>query len=354
MDGHLRRLMVGTAHIERGQVLMGAGVRCSLVFAVLAVCFMLVGQPASITPIALSCVFVAFAETGEQVGRRWRTMAWVTMWLMLAAAGGILVSQHPWLGVIASIAVAVVCGVAGVAGPRAGLGGLLTLVTFIIFVGAPQLPSAAVDNGLLVGLGGVAMIAVTVGGHLLRDPRDWRVSVPPVPGLWARIRPRLNLDEPFVRHGLRLAVLIGVATWLSQAWDVEHGFWLPMTVAWVTKPDPDGTVTRVAGRLVGTLSGLAVSAILLLVLHVSGYRAIAICAISIVFIVAFVGANYAIAVLAITVLIVVLFSVQGDPVASEIDVRLISTLLATLLAVAGSYIWRLPPPGDTARRSTPS
>ena len=106
--------------------------------------------------------------------------------------------------------------------------------------------------------------------------------------------------------------------------------------------------------MVGTLSGLAVSAILLLVLHVSGYRAIAICAISIVFIVAFVGANYAIAVLAITVLIVVLFSVQGDPVASEIDVRLISTLLATLLAVAGLCIWRLPTPGDTARRSTPS
>lgn len=354
MDAHLRTLLVGTAHVEKGQVLVWAGIRCGLVFGALASCFMVAGRPANVAPIALACVFVAFAETGEEIGRRWRTMAWVTLWLMVAAAGGILLSETPWLGLVASAAVALVCGVAGVAGPRAGLGGLLTLVTFIIFLGAPQLPSAAVDNALLVGLGGMVVIMVTVGRHLLRDRGAWRTSLTPVPGLWARIRPRLNLDEPFVRHGVRLAVLIAVATYLSQAWDVEHGFWLPMTVAWVTKPDPDGTVSRVAGRLVGTVSGLAVCALLLMVFHVSGYLAIAICAVSIVVIVAFVAANYAIAVLAITVLVVVLFSVQGDPVTSEIDVRLVATVLATLMAIGASYIWRLPAQGTTTSGASTS
>lgn len=348
MDDHLRTVLVGTAHVEKGQVLLGAGIRSGLAFGALATCFMLLGRPADVVPVALACVFVAFADAGEEVGRRWRTMAWVTLWIMLAAAAGIVLSEYPWIGVLASSVVALACGVAGVAGPRAALGGVLTLVTFIIFLGAPQLPAAALDNALLIGLGGLVITAITVGPHLLRDAGAWRASLAPLPGLWTRIRPRLTLDDPFVRHGVRLAVLIGVATYLSQAWGVEHGFWLPMTIAWVTKPDADGTVSRVAGRLVGTLAGLGVCAVLLLVFHVTGFVAIAICAASIVIIVGFVTANYAVAVLAITVLVVVLFSVEGDPVSSEIDVRLIATFLATFMAIAASFVWRLPSGGSTA------
>jgi len=348
VDGHLRTVLMGTAHVERGRVLLGAGIRSGAAFGCLAACFMVAGRPADVLPVAMSCVFVAFAEEGEDVGRRLRTMAWVTLWLMLAGAGGIVLSEYPKLGVVASAAVALGCGVVGVAGPRAALGGLLTLVTFIIFLGAPQLPPAALDNALLLGLGGLVIMVLAIGPQLLRGARPWRVGPIPLPGLWARVRPQLAWDDPFVRHGVRLAVLIGVATFLEHAWGVEHGFWLPMTIAWVTKPDMDGTVSRVAGRLVGTLAGLAVSAVLLLVFHVSGYVAIAICVVSIVLIVGYVAANYAVAVLAITVLVVVLFSVQGDPVSSEIDVRLVATILAAVMAIGASYVWRLPVPDGGA------
>ena len=335
-------LLLGSTHVERGRVLIWAGLRTGLVFGALAAAALAAGQPQRTLPMAIGCVFVAFAEAGEDIGRRWRTMAWVTLWLMLAAGTGVLLSELPWLGVPASMTVALVGGVAGVSGPRAAVGGMLTLVAFTIFLGAPQLPSTAVENMLLVGLAGFVITLVTIGPHVLRHPGSLRRSLQPVPGLWERIRPRLTTDDPFVRHGIRLAGLIGIATIIADLSGVDHAYWLPMTIAWVTKPDPDGTVSRVAGRIVGTILGLAACAILLLPGYVSGFGAVAVCSIAAGIIVAFVAANYSVAVGAITVLVVTLFAIDGDSVTTEIDVRLLTTIVAAVMTVAASFIWRLP------------
>lgn len=340
MPGHLRTLLLGTAHVERGSILVGPGIRTAAVFGVLASACVATDQPGYALPLAIGSVFAAFAEAGESVGRRWRTMAWVTLWIMLAALLGGLLSMAAIAGVIASGVFALACGVAGVAGPRAALGGLLTLVTFTIFLGVPTLPAPALDGALLTGLGGVVMTFVTVGPNLIRNRGALRASLVPVPGLWDRIRPKLRWNDPFVRHGIRLASLIVVATVIAEASGVEHSYWLPMTIAWVTKPDPDGTVSRVAGRIVGTVLGLGACAVLLLPGYVSGYWAVVICTLAAGIIVAFIPANYSVAVGAITVLVVTLFAIDGDSVTTEIDVRLITTLLAAAMTVAASFIWR--------------
>ena len=345
MRGHLKTLMLGSAAVDRGRLLPLAGLRTAVVFGALAIWSYLAGQPERILPLAIGCVFVAFAEAGESVGRRWRTMAWVTLWIMLAAGVGTAFSDFPWLGVPASMLVALIAGVAGVAGQRAAVGGMLSLVTFTIFLGAPQLPEAAVDSALLVGLGGSCITIVTIGPRLIRSPQALRTSLVPVDGLWARIRPRLTSQDAFVRHALRLAALIGVTTVNSEVSGVAHAYWLPMTIAWVTKPDADGTVTRVADRLVGTLVGLATCALLILGGHVHGLAAIAVTILATGVIITFISANYPIGVAAITVLVVVLYSVEGEPVTAAIDVRLIATLLAGMLTIGASYVWRIPPGG---------
>lgn len=333
---------MGATHVEKSGVLWGPGLRTALVFGVMATWCVAVHQPANALPLAIGCVFVAFAEAGEDIGRRWRTMAWVTLWIMLAAFTAVVLSERTVLGVLASGVVALGCGIAGVAGPRAALGGVLTLVTFTIFLGAPQLPAAALDNALLAGLGGLVITIVTVAPTVLREPRARLASQVAVPGLWSRIRPQLRLDNPFIRHGIRLSVVIMVATVMAEMSGVEHAYWLPMTIAWVTKPDADGTVGRVAGRLLGTLAGLAVCWALLIMLHVSGYVAAGLCAVAAGLVIGYIAANYAIAVAAITVLVVVLFSIEGDPVSSAIDVRLVATVLAAMMTIGASYIWRLP------------
>lgn len=337
---HLRSVLLGTAHVERGTVLVAGGARAAAVIGLLMAAAVAAGRPTEGIPLAIGALFVALAEVGEGIGRRWRTMAWVTLWLMGATLVAGLLSDHPWAVVLASAAVALGAGFAGAAGPRAALGGVLVLVTFIIVGGAPNLPEATIRTSLLMGLGGAAMTVVVVLPHLIRDPGAVRVALGDVPSMRDRLRGHLNRQDPFLRHGVRLAIGIAVASAVAFASGYPHAYWLPMTIAWVTKPDLQGTVTKVASRILGTIVGIAISGVLLIGLHVSGYASAAVVALAGGVMVAFVWANYAVAVTGITVMVIVVFSFDGDSIQVDLIVRLVATLLAALLAVAGSYLWR--------------
>lgn len=339
MASHLRALLMGTAHVERSAILLGGAMRVGVVVAVVICVPLTWGEPDKGIPLAVGVLFTGIAEAGEGIGRRWRTMAWVTLWLMLSALAASLVSDYPVLTVIASTVVALAAGIAGVAGPRAALGGLLALVLFTICAGAPELPEVALETALLVGLGGVIITLVTVAPHLIRDPGGVRTALEEVPPLWPRIRPMLQWSDPFVRHGARLAVGIAVGTAMAQVSGYPHAYWLPMTIAWVTRPDHDGTVTKVAGRIVGTVVGLAICGGLLIWLGVEGYTAAIVCAMAAGLTIAFVWANYAVAVTGITVMVVVVFAIDGDAVRVDLAVRMVTTLIAAAMAVAGSYLW---------------
>lgn len=342
MTSHLRSVLLGTTHVDRDRVVVAGAVRATVVIALLMAIAVASGHPSEGIPLAVGALFVAVAEAGEGIGRRWRTMAWVTLWLMASSLVAGLLSDYPWAVVLASSVVALGAGFAGAAGPRAALGGVLTLVTFIIVGGAPQMPDAALDTSLLMGLGGLVITAVVVLPHVVRHPADVAFALGPVPSMRARLGEHMSWADPFVRHGVRLAAGIAAASALAFAFasGYPHAYWLPMTIAWVTKPDLEGTVTRVAARILGTVAGIAICAVLLLGFGVSGYAAAATTAIAGGVAVAFIWANYAAGVAGITVLVIVVFSLDGDSVPEELGVRLVATVIAAAMAVAGSYLWR--------------
>ena len=346
MSSHLRTFLLGTTHVDRSRFLVAGAIRAAVLLVVTVSVAIYAGNPLAGIPLTIGILFVALAEAGEEVGRRWRTMLWTNLWLMGATLAAGLVSDVAIAVVVGSGIVAFAGGLAGAAGPRAAVGGVLALVVFIVFAGAPGLPEVALDNALLMGLGGLIITVATVLPRIIREPAIVRVAVSPVPPLWPRIREHLASRDVFLRHAVRLSVAIVVATIISEATNFPHDYWLPMTVAWVTKPDVNGTVTRVAARIVGTVIGLGVSAILLLTFGVSGYTAAIVVAIAGGIAVALVWANYAIGVAGITVLVVVMFSFDGDPVTEDLMLRLVATLLAGVIAIAASYVWRadVPPP----------
>lgn len=342
MSSHLRTFLLGTTHVDRSRVLVAGAIRTTVLLLITVSVAIYAGNPTAGIPLTIGILFVALAEAGEEVGRRWRTMLWTNLWLMAATFAAGLVSDAAMAVVIGSALVAFAGGLAGAAGPRAAVGGVLALVVFVVFAGAPGLPVVALDNALLMGLGGLIITVVTVLPRIIRDPAIIRVAVSPVPPLWPRIREHLASRDIFLRHAVRLAIAITLATVISESVSYPHDYWLPMTVAWVTKPDVNGTVTRVAARIVGTVIGLGVSAILLLALGVSGYTAAVVVAIAGGIAVALVWANYAVGVAGVTVLVVVMFSFDGDPIPEDLMLRLVSTLLAGVIAIAASYIWRAP------------
>lgn len=340
MESHLRTFLLGTTHVDRERILIPGAIRAAVLVAVAVSLAIYAGRPNAGIPLAIGVIFVALAESGESVGRRWRTMLWTTLWLMGAAFFGGLVSDISLVAVIVSGLVAFGAGLAGAAGPRAAVAGVLALVVFIVFAGAPQLPEAALDSALLLGLGGALITAVTVLPRLIGTRGAIAVVPESTTPTWLRIREHLQTRDAFLRHAVRLGILIPVASMIAIASGFPHAYWLPMTIAWVTKPDIAGTVTKVAARVLGTVIGLTVAAILLLVFEVSGYAAGMVVAVAGGVAVAFVWANYAVGVAGVTVLVVVMFSFDDRSVPEDLALRMLATVIAAVMAIAASYVWR--------------
>ena len=130
MNVHLKTVMFGTTHIERGKIVWKMPIRSSIVIAILVGYFVWTDRPMSAVPLAIGALFAAVADVGEHLGYRWRTMLWTTTWLMLGCAVADLVSDWRILVVVASCAVALLTGFVGAIGMRAGLIGTLVLVVF--------------------------------------------------------------------------------------------------------------------------------------------------------------------------------------------------------------------------------
>jgi len=79
---------------------------------------------------------------------------------------------------------------------------------------------------------------------------------PPVPG---SLRYRLPLGER-ARFGVVLAVAIVAGVIVSRILDGPHGFWLPLSVAMIFRPDLGPIVPRAVARTLGTVVGVSIAA----------------------------------------------------------------------------------------------
>ena len=343
----LRSLLFGSMVLDRSKIIWRGAIRGAIVVTILITVPVLYGAPATATPLAIGALFVALADIGEQVGLRWRTMLWTTTWLMAGTFVGILVSENAPALVVVSALVALLCGYVGVIGRRSGLAGVLTLVIFTVFAGSPRPEWDAPSTTLLVGLGGIIITAVTIVPTLIRHPGSGRR--PTAAEAWLPVlRQHLHADDDYVRHAVRLALAIAVATIVALLIQHPHSYWIPMTVAWVAKPERRATSTRVLARLAGTIGGVLIVVLINDVFHLGNPGLILVCGIGSLVVLMFVWADYAIAVVGITAFIVALFALQGSPVGATAHLRIGDTLIAGVIAVLASLVWPAVPHPDPA------
>ena len=318
-----------------------AAIRVGLVIGALVAFSVHADNPFLALPLAFGALASGLSEAGEEFGRRWRTMLWTTLWLMISCAIAGLLSDTLWAGIIATAIVALIAGYSGTAGPRAAIGGLLSLVVFIVFFGIPDTPLGAIDNALAVGLGGLIQAVVTIVVGIATHPRELGLIVQKVPPIWQQIKPHVIWNDRFTRHALRLSVTITLATIISNIGSLPDQYWLPMTVAWMTRPDHDGTTTRIDQRIVGTVLGLLLMAFVLDVLHAGGYWTAVICMLASGLCVAYMNANYAIAVVGVTSFVIPLLVLSGQSSGETLLLRLCATVLAGVMAWASLFLWPL-------------
>ena len=159
-------------------------------------------------------------------------------------------------------------------------------------------------------------------------------SLPSWTDLWARLAPKGR----FANHAMRLAVAVTLATALTMVGEFPHEYWLPMTVAWMARPDLGGTLSRVGLRVVGTVVGVAVSAAVFATFDPGTPGVTVLVGVGTLIAAMFIFVNYAVAVAGITIIVLALFSTSGESVSEDVGLRVAATVMAGVITLAIAFI----------------
>jgi len=158
-------------------------------------------------------------------------------------------------------------------------------------------------------------------------------------GAMANLRANLSLDSAIFRHALRMAACVAIAEAISRYTGSRRGYWLPMTVAIVLRPDFTGTFTRGVLRVGGTLAGLLVATGLVHFLMPGAGPEIFLIVFFTFLLRCFGSANYGIFVMALTALIVFLVSLTGLAPGPIMIARGLNTMAGGAIALAAYWLW---------------
>lgn len=206
---------------------------------------------------------------------------------------------------------------------------------------------AAAELAPLVGTGGPwEALASWTSVTVKKDTKATSGERPPMSPLLVlrgrTLRPLLlaNLSprSTAFRHALRLALCVGLGDTLARAAGWPHGYWLPMTVAIVLRPDFTTTMTRGFARVIGTLLGLGVASLLVFVTP-SPAALVVLAALCVLLMRGEGRANYLLLAACVSAFIVVLFALLGAPPLATIEARGLATLGGGALALVVYALW---------------
>jgi len=146
----------------------------------------------------------------------------------------------------------------------------------------------------------------------------------------------LNWTSPILRHAVRLAGAAAAGIAIARFAEVAQGYWIPLTVLLVMRPETAHTYTRCVGRVGGMAAGVVVASSVTLLWQPTGLAAA-------ILAVVFLGATYAVSVFgyiavsaAIATTIVFLLDISG--IATTVGDLLIATLIGGALAVLAHVV----------------
>ncbi len=163
----------------------------------------------------------------------------------------------------------------------------------------------------------------------------------PLHNAWAILHANLTLHSSAFRHAIRLGVTLALATAFYRLLSLSavRGYWIPLTMVLVLRPDFNTTFTRGVARMLGTVMGVAITTILVSLLAPAPAVVVVIDAIVAYLAFSFLFANYMIFSVFVTVEVVFLLSfVVTQPLMTAVD-RAMSTLVGGLFALLIFVLW---------------
>lgn len=185
-----------------------------------------------------------------------------------------------------------------------------------------------------------AGVPTAVPGHLAprRELGPLRRRRPLLEGL-ITLRANLTMGSTACRHALRLAAILTVALAGARFLELPRGFWLPLTIALVLKPDFHDTFAFSVQRMAGTVLGAAGATAIALVVAPEPALLVVFLLVSVWGAYGFGIANFSAASVCFTAYVVFLMTFVGVPEASAAADRIIYTVIGGLLALGAYAAW---------------
>ena len=165
----------------------------------------------------------------------------------------------------------------------------------------------------------------------------------PVPSTRQRpievLRAEWHLDSSTLRHALRLGAALAVACAVYRGFSLGSGYWVPLTVLFVLKPDYGTTMSRAVGRAVGTGVGVTIAWVVVTPFSPSDGVIVALLAVLAFGAYAVFSANYALFSVLLAVLIALLVQFSGGSPVGALGYRLVDTAVGTAVALVAITVW---------------
>ncbi|MGD9619418.1 MAG: FUSC family protein [Mycolicibacterium sp.] len=179
-------------------------------------------------------------------------------------------------------------------------------------------------------------VAIRLGDFVPSSPDALRIRRPELrTSLGSALeltRAHLNRHSPVFRHAIRLTTTVAIGTAIERYIPVAQGYWIPLTVLLVLRPETAHTYTRCAGRLAGIVAGILVASTVLFVQPgpvVSAVLAVALVGVAY----AVAGFGYVALSAALTAAVVLLINIDRAANAASVGALLLAALAGGVLAI---------------------
>lgn len=259
----------------------------------------------------------------------------------IAAVLGVLTGGDAFLAIATMAVVGAIAGYCFSVSLRLSIFGLSIALSLLICQDLP-LDSGDVGPALLFATaGGLLQAAFSLCVWVVGDrTEEGGASGWSWPAAREALRENLSLGSVSFRHGLRFGAALGTGVavyWLLGVH--EHGFWIPLTILFVLRPDEEETFRRLALRAVGTAVGLVIATALAEWLRGDELAIAACLTIATGFAYGLLTVQYALFTAAITTYAVMLADSFGEPALQAADERALGTGLGILIAGAAFLLW---------------
>jgi uncharacterized membrane protein YccC len=164
------------------------------------------------------------------------------------------------------------------------------------------------------------------------------------------LRSNLELEGSIAaRHAIRfgLALASGVAAYWALGMQ-DHGFWIPLTILFVLRPQREETMRRLVWRALGTVAGLVIATALSFWLQDAPVALAVVLTVAAAFAYGMLTVQYALFTTAITVFAVIMADTLGEPELAAAGQRGIATAIGIAIAGIAFALWSNPPKLEAA------